>query len=114
MPDGATYFAWFILTLLAGVAVGLIVWLGSLPGAIAARRNHPQADAINALSWFGLLLGGLGWVLAFVWALYRPAGGAAADPDALSRLRGETDALKQRVAELESRLAEQNKGGPAP
>ena len=91
MIDGPTYFAWFVLALLFLVAVGVIVWLGSLPGKIAQRRQHPQADAINALSWFGLLMGGLGWVIAFVWALYRPT--EQAPP------------LEEKVAELESRLA---------
>jgi hypothetical protein len=49
------------------------VWLGSLPGDIARKRNHPQADAVTALGWVGLLFVIL-WPLAFVWAFVIPKG----------------------------------------
>jgi type VI protein secretion system component VasK len=116
MYDGPTYFAWFVLVLLSLIGVGLVVWIGSLPGDIAKRRNHPQADAINALSWLGLLFGGAGWVVAFVWALYRPSNNHAAslesaDSEAVGRLEKETRALRERVAALESQLAKSHREG---
>ncbi len=58
---------------LIGVAIAAVVVLGMLPGKIARRRNHPQAEAINALSWLGLLLSfGVLWVVALTWAFTRP------------------------------------------
>lgn len=71
MIDFATVFAWFVMALLFGVFVTIIVLLGSLPGKIASKRNHPQVEAINAASWIGLACGGLGWPIAFVWAFLR-------------------------------------------
>lgn len=110
MYDMLTYFAWFVLALLFAIAVTFIVWIGSLPGKIAVERKHPQVDAINALSWFGLLLGGVGWVLALVWALLRaeawgaPAEARAGDPR-LAELSDENRILHAKVAELEARLS---------
>jgi len=76
MFDFATYFAWFVLAVLFFVVVAIIVALGSLPKKIATKRNHPQVEAINAASWIGLAAGGIGWLIAFVWAFLRsgPAG----------------------------------------
>ncbi len=45
-----------VLTVLAGVVV---VILGTLPGKIAGRRNHPQAEALNVASWLGIIMGAL-------------------------------------------------------
>ena len=65
--------AGFIILLLLGLLVlWLFVELGSLPGKKAHERNHPQAEAINILGWLGLLLGGVGWVVALVWAYTTP------------------------------------------
>ena len=111
MYDVFTYFAWFVLALLFTVVVCAIVWLGSLPKKIALRRNHPQVDAINALSWFGLLLGGVGWVVAFVWALLRSGSwGYSESPDGTSgTLAIENSELRSRITKLEKQLAEANK-----
>lgn len=71
MVDFATVFAWFVIALIFAIAVAAIVALGSLPKKIAAKRGHPQVDAVNALSWMGLACGGIGWPIAFVWAFWR-------------------------------------------
>ncbi len=105
MIDGLTIFAWLVLALLFGVFVAAIVAIGSLPKKIASKRNHPQVDAINAASWVGLLMGGVGWLIAFVWAFTKSgelgytAGNADNTNDEVSRLQA-------RVAELEASLAE--------
>ena len=62
----ALVFLGVILTILV---VGF-VWLGSLPGDIARKRNHPQADAVTALGWVGLLFVIL-WPVALAWAFVR-------------------------------------------
>jgi hypothetical protein len=61
-----------ILIVLAVIAVSIFLELAAIPGAKARERGHPQADAINILGWFGLLMGGAPWVGALVWAYTRP------------------------------------------
>ena len=59
-----------------GVAIGvlsLVYLIVDIPYAIALRRGNPQADMVRALAWLGVLLGGLLWVAALVWAYYTPS-----------------------------------------
>ena len=65
-----TAFVILVLLFLTGVAV--YVELARLPGKKARERGHPQAEAISVLSWLGLLLGIVPWVIALVWAYTRP------------------------------------------
>jgi hypothetical protein len=67
-----TPISFVILIALAMVGLWIFVTLGGLPGKKAAERNHPQAEAINILGWLGLLFGGVGWMVAMVWAHMRP------------------------------------------
>jgi hypothetical protein len=60
--------AFAVLGTFAVIGFVAIVTLGSLPGKIAAKRGHPQANAINAASWISLATLGALWPLAFVWA----------------------------------------------
>ena len=87
-----------------GVLVGVVIWfvvlLGPLPGKIAAERGHPQADAIRVLGWVGLITMGGAWLVALVWAYYKPKPTGGGDPD-----------LERRVAELENKLAQMAPGG---
>jgi hypothetical protein len=83
-------FALVVIALLLGVVIWLVVLLGNLPGEIARKRNHPQAEAITALGWIGLITIGVSWFVAIVWAYYKPD---AANPD-----------LQKRVEDLENRL----------
>ncbi|EMI53954.1 DUF3302 domain-containing protein [Rhodopirellula sallentina] len=118
MYDGATYFAWLVLAILFFTAVGLIVWLGSLPKKIALKRNHPQVDAINACSWIGLALGGIGWPVAFVWALVNFHGrqvkpncapgerDSQQGTDPLTNTESQTVSESKRVTELKQRVEE--------
>jgi hypothetical protein len=59
----------FLFLILATLNVAF-VWLGSLPGNIAGKRAHPQADAVSALGWLGLLFVIL-WPIALAWAFVR-------------------------------------------
>lgn len=104
--DGATIFAWFVMCLLFVVLVWIIVALGSLPKKIAVRRDHPQVDAINAASWIGLALAGVGWPLAFVWAFLRSGNIGYGLDSSPTQIRDENTRLQQRVAQLESELQE--------
>lgn len=79
----------------------LVIWLGDMPGTIAKKRNHPQVTAVQALSWFGLLFtGGIGWILAMVWAFYDYS--ASAETSATAALTAEIGSLRERLEKLES------------
>ena len=93
-------FALAVIVLLVAVVIWLVVLLGSTPGNIARKRNHPQAEAINALGWIGIITLGVSWFVAIVWAYYIP-------PD-----KSETNTeLQQRIEALENQLQELEAGG---
>ena len=93
-------FALIVIALLIAVVIWLVVLLGNMPGDIARKRNHPQAAAITALGWIGVITMGLGWFVAMVWAYYIPGNPEAADSD-----------LQQRVNDLENQLQKIQAGG---
>lgn len=112
------YFTFFIMGVILLLVVFLLFFFGDLPGKIARERNHPQADAINVCSWIGLAAGGLGWVVALVWAYMKPVGVTVA-PDLkdvdLSTLdpetaRAEIVRLKALLEKLEAQLKETQEG----
>jgi len=67
-------FAFVVFAVLIFVAVFVLVGLGKLPGQLARKWEHPQAAAINAMSWIGIATGGLLWPVAFIWAFTNPVG----------------------------------------
>ena len=58
--------AGLIVFVISVIVVG-IYQLHSLPGTIAERKEHPQAQAITVCSVLGLLMFPL-WMFALVWA----------------------------------------------
>ena len=60
--------AWFVLLLLAALCIAAVVLLGSLPGIVANKRNHPYADAIMVGGWATLLVGVVLWPVVLMWA----------------------------------------------
>ncbi len=93
-------FALIVIGVLIAVVVWLVVLLGPLPGNVARRRGHPQADAIRVLGWIGIVTLGPAWLAALVWAYTKPIGAAG---------------LSERVTALEDELGELKgaKGGNA-
>ena len=85
-------FALVVMGVLIAFVIFLAVKLGPLPGNIARKRGHPQADAINVLGWIGVATLGLAWPLALIWAYTRSGEQQAAY-------------LGERVATLEAELA---------
>lgn len=70
--DFLDIFALLILTVLGVSLVGLWVLLGMLPGMIARKRKHPQADAISVCGWWGAVTLGVLSPIAYVWAYSNP------------------------------------------
>ena len=68
----ANAMAWFVLIVMpvAGVALFWIVHV--LPEKIAAKRHHPNKDAIHVLCLLSLVFGGMLWPIAWLWAYTRP------------------------------------------
>lgn len=65
-------FALFVLSVLIAAAVAVWVILAMLPGRIARKRQHPQAEAINVCAWWGAILLGLLLPIAYIWAYTDP------------------------------------------
>lgn len=55
-----------VLILVIAFLTVLVLFLG-LPGRIARKRKHPEANAIYVMGWLGFL-GGVPWIQAFIWA----------------------------------------------
>ncbi|MFP6710412.1 MAG: DUF3302 domain-containing protein [Rhodospirillales bacterium] len=85
-------FALVVFGVLITFVIFIVVKLGPLPGDIASKRGHPQADAINVLGWIGVVTLGLAWPIALVWAYTR--GGEQ-----------QVAYLAERVTAMESELA---------
>ena len=97
--DALDIFALIVILLLLAVVIWLVVLLGSWPGNIARKRNHPQAEAITALGWIGIITLGASWLVAIVWAYYIPSEAKEAED------------LKKRIESLEGQLHEMQAGG---
>ena len=94
--SGLDIFAIIVLLILIVAAVAIWIALAMLPGKIAAKRNHPQADAINVGGWLGAIFGGIFWPIVLVWAFTKPTASVAATE------HEEIRALNERVAALEA------------
>lgn len=106
---GIDYFAWLVLIVIVVTVIAAFVALARLPGQIANKRGHPQAEAINAAGWLGLLLTlGVVWALALIWALSKP--GLQFNLNAASG--DDVEALKRRITELEADLEEKGEVKP--
>ena len=94
-------FAFLVFAVLIFVGLIIVVSLGKLPGQLARRWDHPQAAAINAMSWIGVATGGLLWPVAFIWAFTAPLGTKSAIKDDRQPLSAaEPDAAVIHVTEL--------------
>ena len=93
---GLDYFTFVVLAVLVVAGLYLAFVLGELPGKIAARREHPQTEAIRVAGWIGLLTLGVLWPFALIWAYTRP--GPAHE---IVEVRKSIEGLTERVAALE-------------
>jgi hypothetical protein len=91
--------ALLILGVVGVAGIGLLAVLAILPGRIAERRQHPQADAIRIAGYFGILIAPL-WVLAFIWAYTRPG---------IFEVAAAVAAVNERMTVLEERVGIEDK-----
>ena len=115
----ANVMAWVVLIIapIVGITVFLLVHI--LPEKIAEKRQHPQAKAIQTLCVLSLFFGGMLWPLAWLWAYSKPVmyklaygtdrvapeHGTASPHPAAPDSAAELQQLRQRLNELEARLA---------
>ena len=90
-------FAFVVFAVLIFVGVIIIVSVGKLPGQLAHKWGHPQAAAINAMSWIGVATGGVLWPVAFIWAFTTPFAAKSTKDDRQSSGAVEADAAAMRV-----------------
>jgi fatty acid desaturase len=69
---GLDIFALIVLIVLIAAVVAGWALLGMMPGKIARKRNHPQAEAINMCGWWGAITLGILSPLAYIWAYINP------------------------------------------
>ena len=103
MIDVFDIVAFVVFGAILAVGVQVVVTLGSLPGQVAKKRDHPQTAAISIASWVGIatlalgavvggtdaisfILMGILWPVALVWAFQKPI--AAGPPLAVPQPEG--------------------------
>ena len=101
---GLDIFAILVLLVLVVAVVAVWVILAMLPGKIAHKRGHPQAEAINVCGWLGGLTLGLLWPLAFIWAYLRPPASLIPTEEPGNDELRSVAALQEKVMALEKRL----------
>ena len=112
--------AWVVLIFAPIIGIGLFLLVHILPEKIAEKKHHPQLDAIKTLCLLSLVFGGMLWPLAWLWAyskpvIYKLAYGTdkvahgeekqAATPESEAGEAKELQQLRQRLADLENRMA---------
>ena len=96
--DFLDIFALIVIAIVLAVVIWLVVLLGSMPGNIAKKRGHPQAEAIQALGWIGIITMGISWFIGIVWA-YTNSNGAGSTESALE---GRVQALENQREQLQT------------
>jgi CBS domain containing-hemolysin-like protein len=119
LDTAADVLTWVVLIIAPVVGIGVFLMVHILPEKVAERNHHPQTKAIQCLCLLSLFFGGLLWPLAWLWAYSKPVlyqlaygtdkvkheqGDAAPTPSG-GEEADELRQLRQRVAELEARLA---------
>jgi len=96
--DFLDIFALIVMVILLAVVIWLVVLLGSMPGNIAKKRGHPQAEAIQALGWIGIITMGISWFIGIVWAYTNPTGKSSTDLALDARIK----ALESQIEQLQT------------
>ncbi|KXX67503.1 hypothetical protein AVL50_25895 [Flammeovirga sp. SJP92] len=75
-PDKVNAFAdimaWVVISVVPIVAAVIFWKIHIIPEEIAKKRNHPQADSIHMMCLLSLVMGGMLWPVALIWAYSNP------------------------------------------
>ena len=98
----------FLALVVLALAIGGLI----LPGWLAKKRGHPQAEAITWCGVLGLATGGIAWVIALVWALWKPKAGPelALTESQAQELVTMLAAISERTSRLEADVKNLSKG----
>ena len=105
---GYTSFEWTALGIwfvVITVLVYGIIAIHDIPASIARKRNHPQADAIEAAGWVSLFLMHALWPFLWIWAMtYKPEDENKKDTK-LKTMEDKLEHVQARLAILEEKEA---------
>ncbi|ANQ50928.1 DUF3302 domain-containing protein [Flammeovirga sp. MY04] len=68
----ADIMAWVVVTVVPVIGAWIFWKIHIIPEEIAKKRNHPQADSIHMMCLLSLVMGGMLWPLALIWAYSNP------------------------------------------
>ena len=91
---GVKIFALIVWAILLAFVVWIIVVLGSMPGKVAEKRNHPDKDAIKIGGWVTLFFVPPGWAFVLMWA-YTTSTRVQIEESELTRLREDNAELRR-------------------
>ena len=74
LDTAATVIAWVVILIVPIVVIVLFWLVHVMPEKIAAKRHHPQEEAITTLCLLSLVFGGMLWPIAWLWAYTKPVG----------------------------------------
>lgn len=72
LPGGFGLYDWLMLIFLVVVIVAgfaIVLYILALPGKIAISRNHPHAETVRLMGYFGALPV-FPWIHALIWAFH--------------------------------------------
>ena len=114
------YFALGLLFFVVIVLVYGIIAIHDIPAQIAHARHHPHEDAIHAAGWISLFMLHVLWPFLWIWAMmYRPDRGwgfahKPGEPATPEQAVTELEELKHRLAEVEARVDQSERGRGRP
>lgn len=68
----ADIMAWVVICVVPVVGAVVFWKIHVIPEEIAKKRNHPQADSIHMMCLLSLIMGGMLWPVALIWAYSNP------------------------------------------
>ena len=99
------YVALLLLIFVALVFFYGIIAIHDIPYEIAVKRNHPHQDVLHVAGWVSLFTLHVLWPFLWIWAMmYREDRGWGIDTSDTGE--GTSDSLGERLAAIETRLAE--------
>lgn len=68
----AEIMSWVVICVVPVVGAVAFWKIHIIPEEIAKKRNHPQADSIHIMCLLSLVMGGMLWPIALIWAYSNP------------------------------------------